>query len=434
MPFRPTQIVAALVLLVLPTMLVAQSSSSSEDERLQRLMDSARVHVPKDTLTVGFHVLNNGGKVTFGNLGIVPSNLAVIPPASDGIANRNYSNGYVAVDQLRGVEKDADGNQIAPDANGRYKVYTTYTGTVTDENGNVTGSKDITILSSDNLAYAPGMTRNWNYQADAQVVNGSVALSTYSTISDGASMEKKGDLAAGVELELNHNFGNLTKKISWGMMAGLAINSFNNKTSGTVQATLHAYTDYYSLHGQNVAAAPYTGPSYADLTDADGNVISTSGYETTVALHSVPDSTTTTDTVGAATVAGRWEVKGAYLMLKLGPSLRAQLNQYVSLTASIGLAGAYAGSTYSVIESFATPDLPDTRISTADLTEETTNKFITGYYADFNIEIAANERTGFYGGITTQKISSFEQALGGRTALVDLGSAYGLRGGITYRF
>jgi len=64
----------------------------------------------------------------------------------------------------------------------------------------------------------------------------------------------------------------------------------------------------------------------------------------------------------------------------------------------------------------------------------TENKFLTGYYADLNLEWAANERTGLFTGFTAQKFAGYDPSVGSRTARIDLGSSVGLRGGISIRF
>ncbi len=155
------------------------------------------------------------------------------------------------------------------------------------------------------------------------------------------------------------------------------------------------------------------------------------GYETTVPLNQTPDEslTTNTSTPGGATVDGRWAIKGAYLMVKLGPSFHVQFNDHWEMSGSAGFAGAYAGSTYSAVETFTVADLPTDGTATAGvqgIEESAANKFVTGYYADLTIQWTANETTGIYGGVTAQQLSSYEQMVAERTAKIDLGSTVGV--------
>jgi hypothetical protein len=66
--------------------------------------------------------------------------------------------------------------------------------------------------------------------------------------------------------------------------------------------------------------------------------------------------------------------------------------------------------------------------------QTTSTKFLSGFYADLNLEWAATERTGLFGGFTAQKFDGYDQMVGSRTARIDLGNSVGLRGGVTIRF
>jgi len=412
-----------LVLLAVPVAGFAQDESSREEERLAALARSADWYAPTTDFSVGFRFLNSGAKVHFGNLGAVPY-VNVAPPLSAGLVTRTYDNGTVIVDSLRSTEQDANGNQTSTPG-GRYQIGTT------DANGVFTVSNDL-------LSFTPGLTRIWSYMTPEQALGrpGYIAMSSYSTTSDGASADKKQGPSVGVELQLAHVLYRVNKRISLGLSTGLAINGINNKTSGDVTATLNTSTDYYSLHG--LAAPPtsltgtiYSSPTYVDLTASNGTVFA-GGYETTVPISALPDASSLTAITGGTTVHGLWEIKGAYMMVRFGPSLRMQLTDRLSLTATLGLAGAYAGTTYSANESFLLP-VVGTAITEPTVTS-TANKLLSGYYADLNLEFSANERTGIYGGVTLQKLSAYDQTLEGRTAHIDIGSTSGVRGGINIRF
>lgn len=422
MSLRSLKTIAALSLLALPALLAAQTSSA-EEERLQRLMaETAQLYVPKNHVSVGFHLLSSGGTVNYGNLGTVASN---VEATSAGAVTRIYNNGQVGLDALRPNETNTDGTQRSTPG-GRYN--TTITTTATD--GTVT-----TATVGDFLSYTPGVTRNWSYSTAAQITNsGLIGFSTYSATSNGGAAKKDSNPSGGVEFEFSRTIGNISKRVEWGFAAGVALNSISNKTSGSVASTLLANTDFYSLNGQPAPAAPYTASSFTSYIGSDG-VVYPQGFETTTVLGAVPVAgASTSGPVGVTTVNGSWKVKGAYFLMRIGPSLRAQLTERLGLSASFGLAGAYAGSTYSAVESFAVPNLTDVLVKTADPEQSSANKFLSGYYADVNLELAINERTGFYGGVSAQKIASYDQTLGGRTARIDLGSSVGVRGGVSFRF
>jgi len=440
MTLRPLKSLAALTLIFLPALLPAQTAtSSSEEVRLEKLMaDSAQWYVPRSKVSVGFRVLSSGGKVHFGNLGSVAFD-ATIAPITAGVVDRTYDNGSVNLDAARLNEKDANGNVITTPGQ-RYAVFTTTN--VLNSSGSPVLNPDgtnvtTTTQTGDFLAYNPVLTRNWTYFAASQVTaDGHVAMSTYSASSDGAGRTKDVGASAGVDFQFVYTLSKPANHLQWGMLAGISLNGINAKSSGSVTATLHARTDFYSLNGAAAPAAPYNSTlAFVNLLDSLGNVVGANGLETTVPLATLPDQTKLIDKVGGTTINGDWQIKGAYYMLRLGPSIHTQLTSRLGLSASVGLAGAYAGTTYSVAETFPVPDLPNVIVGGAVGTERNTeSKFLTGYYADLNLEWMANERTGLFTGFTAQKFDGYDQSVGTRTARIDLGSSVGLRGGISIRF
>ena len=420
---RSLSFASVLLLASLPATLLAQETSGREDERLETL--AARTQKewigPRNKVSVGFRLLDSGGKVDFGNLGPVPAKL--IAPASAGAVNRVYDNGTVSADGLRSNEVDSNGNQTSTPG-GRYQI----TSTATDGTVSVVG---------DYVSYTPGLTRTWEELTQAQLDArpGYVAFTNYSTTSEGGHFSDKAGPVMGVELEFARTFGRVSRRMEWGITTGFTLNSISNKTAGVVTSTLNARTDYYAANG-TIPAAPASAPSFVPLI-VDGVSINDFGYETTVPLSQTPDEslTTHTSTPGGAQVNGQWQVKGAYMMLKLGPSFHVQFNDHWEMTGSIGFAGAYVGTTYSAIETVTVADLPDTATAGNQAIEASnTTKFLTGYYGDLTFQWTANETTGLYGGITAQQLSSYEQMVAERTAKIDLGSTVGVRGGISIKF
>lgn len=439
MTLRPLLSVTVLAALwATPALVRAQEISAAEEQRLEALArENAEVYRPKTTVTVGFRMLSSGANVHFGNLGVVPADVTVAP-LSDGKVDRTYNNGYVLVDTPRATELDTNGVQTSiPGLGNRYQI--TATTDVTDANGNVTGTT--TKLVSDNVSYTSGLTRFWGYSSPNQATsNGYIAMSAYSTTSDGQSLAKKQGASGGVELQFSQVLGRVSKRAEWGFTTGVALNDISSKTSGNVSATLHTLTDYYSLNGQPAPTTaldnPYQGGTYVDVVGTDGTtVIAPLGFETTTALSQLPNGALSANTslVGGATVHGVYKLKGAYFMVKVGPSMRAQLTERLGINASVGVAGAYAGTRYSVSESIDIPDVGGT-ISTPATEQSSASKFLSGYYADFNVEWSANETTGLFGGLTAQKFGDYDQSVGGRIARVDLGSTVGVRGGVSIRF
>lgn len=435
MTLRPLLPLFALLALASAPVLLTAQTSSSEEERLEKLMaDSSQWYVPKTTVSIGFRMLNSGGKVAFGNLGAVAFD-SEVAPISAGLVDRVYDNGAVRTDVPRLDEKDAAGNVITTPGS-RYPILSTVTVNVTDANGNVTGTEDILLQTGDFLAYTPGLTRTWGYGSSTQLTgDGRVAMSTYSASSEGANALKESGASAGVEFQYVRHFSKPASRLQWGVLAGITLNGINSKTAGTVTSTLNTRTDYYSLGGMTVPDAPYFAPSFDDYLSSSGEVLRSDGLETTVPIVATPLSHEETATPQGIEVDGNWQVKGAYFMMRLGPTIRTQLTARFGLSASLGVAGAYTGTTYSVTETFQVPDLAGVIIGAGRGTEQTSQtKFLSGYYADLNMEWAATERTGLFGGFTAQKFDGYDQSVGSRTARIDLGSSVGVRGGVSIRF
>ncbi|AOS45364.1 hypothetical protein Verru16b_02445 [Lacunisphaera limnophila] len=427
---KPT---ALALLAALPALLPAQTDTTArEDMRMEDLSrNQGQWFSPRSKLTVGFRVLNSGATVDFGKLGGV-SSLNPIVPASAGAVDRGYSNGSVILDVLRANEVNSSGVQTSTPG-GRYQVTTPV----------VVEGVTVNRLSGDFVSYTPGVTRDWQIMSQQQLLEapGYVAFRNYSTISEGATARNEQGATAGAELQFSRELGRGGRYFTWGVAAGIALNDISNKAAGTVTSTLRTYTDYYSLNGASAPLNQLDNPYVETVFDTDGDGFA-NAYETTVKLNAVPDASKSTDvlTAGGATVTGRWQIKGAYFLVKLGPTVRAQITDRFGITASAGFAGAYAGTRYSASEKFFVAELPGVELETqdpvtgADTIDSTETKFLTGYYADLNLEWDTNGTLGLFGGVTAQQLDSYDQKLGDRTAKIDLGSAVGLRGGVSIRF
>ncbi len=420
---------AALAACALPAHAQSDQPPPREEE-LALTLPTDEWYVPKNTLSFGFRVLSSGASVNFGNLGGVAGSRTLVP-ASAGSQTRLYDNGSVTLDSARANESLP--TSVSPEAgtsavygvypgNGRYQVFL-----ATNNNGTITNSQ-----TADYLSYQAGRSRVWNYTSDSQISGGRVAMSNYSSISEGATAQKDEGVNSGIEFSLSRNFGKLGPKIDWSVSAGLALNGVNAKTGGSVRASLRTQTDYFQINGPAPTGdTRFNQPRFDTLTLPDGTTVPT-GLETTTTVNDIPVGPTTTTTVaGAASVQGNWQIKGAYFLMKVGPTIHAQLSERWGVSASAGLAGAFAGTRYSVVERLEIPDVAEPIIDEPTSTE---SKFITGFYADLMVDWLATERTGLYAGVALQQLDGYDQSVAGRTAKIDFGSAVGIRGGINFKF
>lgn len=421
---------AALLAAALALPAFAQSAPDDES-RIDFDNPGFQVYVPKNTVTFGFRVLSSGAAVNFGNLGNIP--IRPSTALADG-SGRVYDNGAVVTDSLRSdlvrgeVQLDANGNYVR-DAQGNL----IQTSTPGGRYQTTTTVNNATVVNGDYVSYTPGQTRTWSYATDGQLVGNHVAMSNYGAVSEGGTAMKEQSFSGGVEMQLSREIGKLGRRVEWSLSAGLAINDINAKTGGTVTSTLVKHTDFFEFVGTPPPTGTRNGPTFGELRDSNNNVVNAFGLETTVPLRDTPSAGMSTDstTAGGAAVQGNWQIKGAYAMIRLGPTLRTQFGENFGLSASIGVAGAYAGSRYSVVESLTMPDVAE---PVTTIEESTASKFLTGYYADLSLDWVANERTGLFAGVTMQQFGDYDQAVGGRTAKIDLGNSVGLRGGISVKF
>jgi hypothetical protein len=377
-------VILAAGLAVLTGVLRAQSSDDDDE------MDYFPLVPTGNSLRFGLRYVG-GPKITFGHLGVVPASFDVGDTTT--LAARTYHDGTVNLDARTSV------------------------------NG---------------FPINDGLTNTWNYDFSSQVTpGGDIAFHVYSASSTGAGLKGKTSSAAGWELQMGRRIGRIARKADLSLVAGFSFAGLNAKVSGIVPAQLNALTDTYSLHGQTPPDAPYTGPqsSTTFVFDANGNPVlnpdgsqQTRTDDATVLLADLPNRTTTTRPTD---VKGRWQIKGAYYTLRVGPLLQIPLTERLKISLGAGAAVSYVGTRY-VVDEAVEIDETTTPIETAE--EKDHSVFLPALYADADAEYWVTERTGFYLGGGYQKSGSFNQTLNDRTAKIDLSTTYGVQSGITLRF
>lgn len=426
---------------------------------------------PKYTFSAALKIRTSGANVKFGNLGTIPASPTIqyqtdttgkLLTDSNGayIPNYNYQDGFVNTDAVRasetasttstkvGTVTTTTTNSVTRSADGKRYLPTT-TVVVVDAPDPADPSKNTTTTTTtttgDFLAYQTGQTRAWGYLAASQVVNGAIDMHNYSSNSEGVSREAESGASGGFDLQLARELGQIGKKGQWGFSFSLGVNDFNAKSSGRINAALITQTAHFSLLGQTAPTAPYSAPSATDFIPTINGVAQppTQATETTVPLGVTPVTDTPVSTPGAAHINGIWKAKGAYYMMRLGPSFRYQFTKRVSLFGNAGFAAGYYGSVFSLTEALTIPEGVPNRLSSDNVTpqggpsvagEVRDRNVKLGYYGELNVEFWMTFRTGLFAGVVYERLGKFRQTLGGRTADVDIGGGAAVRIGIINRF
>jgi hypothetical protein len=245
--------------------------------------------------------------------------------------------------------------------------------------------------------------------------------------------------------------GKLGKKMEWTLKLGASLTDLRAHMQTNSTANVTTLTDTYlpNLGGQTTlpSAVPYTAPSFKQVphVDAEGNpVYDSTGtqiidyVETTIYMGNVPINRTITTSTGVIT--NRWELKGAYFTVKLGPTISYMFNDHFRLTLGAGAAIVISGASFDVNSTFQ-PEAGDPLAST-DTGEEL--KFLPGYYAEATLQYDFSEKAGLYAGVDYQDNGSYTQtsnlndpytgSIASYKALINLSSLEGFRMGLTFKF
>jgi hypothetical protein len=376
------------------------------------------IYEPKSTVTFGFRHLS-GAKTKFAGTGFVAAPEDPGKTITDANIARSYHDGVVRPDARTTPRLDSSGNAV-----------------VDPESG---------VALSDPIA-PDGKTNSWSYRDARQLLEepGYVAFHSFSADVSSGTLSNAAASTNGLELVVMHDMGKIGKtKMSWNLTAGMSVNDISSKLNGKVNATVHTLSDFYSLFGQTPPDGPYSAPSSATQTvvDANGNtVLNADGsgqsvaVDTTVLLGNKPVDRRETTTTDSNVVSNLWKLKGSYFTFRAGPTVWVPITSRFRFSLSLGAAIAYAGTTYTVTESFQ-PVVGD---EISETNSSYTSKLLPGYYADATLQFDLTERAGFYAGAVFQSTGNYDQKLEATnahyTTNVDLKNQNGLRAGMTIRF
>lgn len=359
------------------------------------LDDDLIQYVPKYTVRLGFRGISGVSSQFSGKGSVSPTNFAqsssnLLPvnigdPA--GVALRVYHDGYVAPD----------------------------TRTVADPAG---GSVPIT---------PDGRTNTWAFSTPDQATeDGLMAMHVYTaTLTDTGFQEKKPPLALGVEVAVERDLGKVFRtRLQWGLIGGMSVNQFNSIRKSAVNTEITTITDFYSLNGQAVPDEATQYPTFS------------SGADTSILLGSDVLARTTTVSTSSDALTTRWQSRGAFVTVRGGPTLFVPIGQHFSASISVGAVLVYAGSSYTVTQSFDVPTADEWE----ETVEDTDSKLLPGFYVDANLQWAMTDTAGMYFGAVYQSSGDYTQTVSKSdntatyTNRVDLSKLQGIRAGMNFRF
>jgi len=353
------------------------------------------IYIPRNTLYVGFRVLS-GAKASFSGSSRIWSQNVYVGDETTKVDYRTYHDGQVGVDS----RTDADGNYI---------------------------------LSAD------GLTNTWSYSSDTQAAekNGYIAMHNYmAQVHDTEARSKDPDSVSGFELMITRDLKQIGSNSFFCLTGAIGMSDLKSIFSTKVPATLLTMTDYYSLHGAAAPGEGYSAPtsSSVTVTDADGNV-QTVYVDNTVYISSSPDRRELTMTESSDLVTNRYKIKGAFVSMRVGPTFYFPVWGKLRASVSAGLAAVYAGTTFSVEESYEPTEDSDPITMEKSSIEK---KLLPGYYVDANLEYWISERAGLYAGASYQSSGDFNQRIktdhSEYVTKVEFKALSGLRAGLNLRY
>ncbi|WP_404420730.1 hypothetical protein [Nibricoccus sp. IMCC34717] len=362
---------------------------------------------------------------------------------------------------------DASGNPVTEGGNPVTVPFTVGLPVLNSE-GNITTEL---LTLGDYLQYQEAATRFWKIQNADQLLKDSqgrmigIGLDQFGARTDGASFESKTGKSTGVEVSFEHLIRRESLRFEWGFKGTFGVSTINTKKAGTVAASLVRARDTF-LFANPITAfdAKYDFTNgqrqYTYLPKIHPENSEGPEVETTVPLTTLPlkgengEYTHYTYTAGAAQVNGEWQVKGASVNFRFGPSARFYFSPRFSVSGMVGVTANYYSTRYNIRESMTVPavkdadgkilipaiDVPafDTSQLTApngqDLFDNTKKGVAFGPAAELNVEWWLTPSTGFYVGASYDKPSTYTQRIGSHFAKVDLGSGTAFRFGINTRF
>lgn len=267
----------------------------------------------------------------------------------------------------------------------------------------------------DNSGNAGGLTWNWGYQNNSQVVGDTMQFNAIDAGNSASTAHRKAtdDPQAGIELTYQRILGSLSSdsSVRWGLEAGFAYTELDLRDHRSQSGPVTVTTDTFQLNGVVPPGAGYNG-TFAGPGALLGDTPTRSTLATT------------------GTLASRNRLSGQLFDLRLGPFLEWNFTPKLSLAASAGLVMAPTSVEYDFSET-ATLAGGSTFAARGHAAKTT---MLYGPYLSGVLRYDLSKGWGVYVGGQFQSLNDLELSAGNRTARFDAGAVIYATAGVTFRF
>lgn len=262
-----------------------------------------------------------------------------------------------------------------------------------------------------------GFTWNWGYQSAGQIQGNNLVFSRYDNVpatkrldADVDSPLFGGEIIGGIDI---FEFTMLERTAKVSVELGYGFSSFSSDLSASTTGPA-TYTVRNHPFGIILPQPPYSG-----TFDGPGPLIGL-------------DPSSQSIFSSSANTVFKGSLEAYFHELRLGPALTVPLNGRISLGLSVGYSAVLADTTfrYNETTTFTDPSVPDFS-SRADINKA---KWSPGAYAELRAAYQINRHLSAYLGADVAYHKDVVLQTRHYEANLDLGSTYGLKLGLGYRF
>ncbi len=278
------------------------------------------------------------------------------------------------------------------------------------------------LVDNNNNSYGDlQATRNWGYDNASQVVdNRYIVMHSSSSPSDVSSTGHRDDPHSGFELVYQREIGR-DEKSRWGVEGAFGITWLNVDDGQPLSGNVNRISDSFEVPADE-SGFRFIPPPGHQGSDLAGPLL---GSEPTP-----PRSTSVLP--GAASITGKRNFDANLFGFRFGPYVELPLNERVILTLGGGFAFAYVDSDFSFSETVTIADVG----SEFHQGSGSHDDWLFGYYVGGRVAVALNQKRDwhFVVGAQFQDLGNYTHKEGGQKALLDLDAAAFVTVGVSYSF